>query len=249
MTEEERISAEVERRLEQHRKQENDFEDAAKKIFAPMTSFLEEWKNAQLPAKVSSINGKVDIFTTIQKTQGREIKELKGKVDNLSDSMVGVRERLAAVPGDRSKELQKALADHKKECVNGSGLIDVAEERGRAEAERLIEAARAEAERLIDAAKAAAKPMTPISTNPDPRRHPAIRFLQSYFLYILIGLAAIGSWASAAMNSEQPEKIEQAVEKTEQGAEDTRKAIAEFRALLESVAANPPATFELDAGL
>jgi outer membrane murein-binding lipoprotein Lpp len=138
MTDEEKIQREVDKRIASHNRDREEIESISKRIFAPMDKFLDEWQEADLPNAVTRIDGKVDLLAAEQKTQGREIGELKGKMDTFSSSLTTVRTEVAAMPGNWREDITRNMREHRKECLEGSGVVDLAEERGRATAERLI---------------------------------------------------------------------------------------------------------------
>lgn len=226
MTEDERIEQEVKRRIEQRDLQRSEFEVVAKNIFRPMDNFLEQYKRDNLAGKVSSIDTKVDVITTHQRTQGREIKELKGKVDGLSESMTGVKERVAAMPGEWGKDIQTAVtveSDRTRQDV--SGLINTAEAKGRAEAERLA----TEAKRKD-------------SFHPPRSNNRAIAIMQTYLPYILMGLAAIGAVSAALNGSTDEVQIQKAVESSVKKTESEQ--MDNLRKLIQAAVELPPTSFD-----
>lgn len=244
MTDEEKIQAEVDRRIDQDRKQRSEFEAVAKQLFKPMDAFLEQWQRDNVAGKVTEIRGKVDTISTVQSTQGREIKELKGSVAGLTESMTGVKERVAAIPGERAKDIQAAITVESErfgpQDINDiSGLINTAEKKGREDALRIAEAAKSKT--------GAANGKTGMdNVVPAARSSNRILFLiQTYLPYILIGLAVIGAWV-AAINGDPSEELEQGVEKAADNSEDAQRTIEELRKMIESVAENPPASFDTD---
>jgi hypothetical protein len=203
-------------------------QETLQRIFAPMDRLMDDLRRADIPRTLATMDGKIDVIGSTQRTHGDEIGKLRDKVDKLSDGITTTREEVAKMPGQWRDDIAKSVSNHRLECTDASGAIDCAEERGRAEAERL-----------------AANLRKGSSIAPGASRGALLRFVQHYLLYIIIGIAAIGTWVATKFGGSQPE-VQQAIEQGRQAEKRIDQIMQAVQRLSAVVGADPSPDVDAD---